>query len=113
MKLEIDPMAALRQKRKERVNANFSTMFVADSHRHAAHARKREVASLVIGGGTPPEAFQKEADMRGLSVVDLAKLILSKECDLDRMELHRQKVLANIDAAQTVDELEKVGNVNG
>lgn len=114
MKLETNPLKVLKDKRKDKVNSNFAILFAQNSHRHAAHARKREIAKGVLDGSVlAPEAFSEEAKMRGLTELDFAKEIMSKGSSLDQLELQRQKILARIEAATTLGELDQIGNENG
>lgn len=99
MKLTIDPMPALRAARKDRVNAAFNSG--AQSHVTQAHAQKR------LWAATQDPALQPEADMRGITVAELAATILSKPDTFADRELQRQRIMLAIDAAKTPAELDK------
>lgn len=105
MKLMIDPMPAKRQARKDKVNAAFNAL--AASHVAQAHAAKRRWAE------TLDERLKPEADLRGITLEELAALILSKPDVFAERELERQKIMMAIEATQTPDELDNlsVGDV--
>lgn len=96
----LDPMPALRAARKERVNAAFNQL--AQSHVALAHAQKRLWAT------TQDERLRPEADLRGVSVAELAALILAKPDTFAERELHRQSIMLAIDAAMTPQELDAI-----
>jgi aminopeptidase N len=100
MKIAIDDMPKRRANAVAEVNRVFNELALQNAHRDQAHDRKREIASQ-IANVTPPEAFAVEAEMRGISVEDLAALILSKFDARDMRELERQKLLSRIEAAKT------------
>lgn len=100
MKLSIDPMPALRAARKDKVNAAFNS--TAQSHVAQAHAQKRLWAT------TNDPALQPEADLRGITVAELAAIILAKPDTFADRELQRQKIMMRVDAATTPQELERV-----
>lgn len=100
MRLTIDPMPAARQAQKDRVNAAFNA--VSQSHVEMAHAQKR------LWAETEDEKLKPEADLRGVSVSELASLILSKPDRLAERELERQKIMAAIEAARTIEDLERL-----
>lgn len=100
--LEADPMPGLREQRKERVNQSFASL--ANAHLDAAYAQKRQWAL------TEDERLKPEADLRGISVSELAFAILSKQDILAERELKRQQIMLRIDAAKTPDELDKIGS---
>ena len=100
MKLVLDPMPAARKARKDKVNAAFDTG--AQAHIAQAHAIKRAWAE------TQDERLRPEADLRGVTVAELAALILSKPDTFAARELHRQRIMLAIEAAQTPDELDNI-----
>ena len=108
MKLTADPMPALRRQATEQINQAFAHWSSTELHRDQAHARKRTVAQEVEAGGAPPEAFAAEAEMRGMAVVDFARLVLSKPMALDARELERQRMLLAIEAANTPEHLANI-----
>jgi hypothetical protein len=103
MKLNLDPMPALRAVAVTNINAQFNVQ--AQPHVDAAHARKREIA---IAGAPFPAEFSAEAELRGITDTAFAELILSKSANLDARELERQKKLAAIDTAKTPAELDLI-----
>jgi hypothetical protein len=100
MKLTIDPMPALRAARKERVNAAFNS--TAQSHVEQAHAIKRQWAVC------NDARLEPEAQLRGITVAELAALIRSKPDAFAERELRRQQIMLAIDAAQTPQELDAI-----
>lgn len=105
MKLKLNPMPALRAQATAMVNAHFDGM--AAGHREAAWRRKRDIATAVQAGSGASDAFSEEATLRGISVADLAGIVLSKSNPLDARELWRQKALMKIDRIATPSELEE------
>lgn len=111
MKLQIDPMPALRASATERLNAHYANRVVVSAQRALAHRRKAEQAAAVVGGKSAPAAFASEAELRGMNVTDFAALVLSKSADsdaLDALELERQRRLLAIEAAATPAGLDDV-----
>jgi hypothetical protein len=103
MKLTLDPMPALRMSAKAKVNLHFNGL--AQPHRDAAHAMKRTAADA---GAPFPGWFAAEADLRGVTPVALASMIASKPDTVAERELHRQRVMAAVDAAKTPAELDQI-----
>jgi hypothetical protein len=95
-------MQTLRSEKKARVNAAFEGR--NNSHVAQAHAQKRAWAT------TNDERLKPEADLRGITVAELAGLILSKPDDFAARELERQRIMLAIDAATTPAKLEACGN---
>lgn len=100
MKLVIDPMPALRQARKDAVNAAFNAM--SQSHVVQAHAQKRAWALV------QDERLKPEADLRGISVAELSAIILAKPDAFAARELQRQRIMLAIEAARTPQELDAI-----
>ncbi|MFH0299835.1 hypothetical protein AAFX91_21890 [Bradyrhizobium sp. 31Argb] len=100
MRMNLDYMSDRRVALKAEVNAAFNA--AAQSHVAMAHAQKRTWAETQDG------RLQPEADLRGISVAELAALILSKPNDLAERELQRQRIMMNIDAAATSAELDAI-----
>jgi hypothetical protein len=98
----IDPMPVLREAKKERVNAAFNDWAASTAHVDQAHAQKREWASA------RDPRLQSEADLRGMTLDDLAALILSKPDDLAAREAKRIAIMVKIDRATTPAELEAI-----
>lgn len=97
-------MIAHRTARKERVNKAFSEM--ANAHVDQAYQQKRQWA---MG---QDERLQPEADLRGITIAELSALILSKPDTIATRELHRQKIMARIDSAKTLEELDACGQIS-
>lgn len=92
----------------EQINAHFA---VAANPLDEIHARKREIAIAVKAGTSPPDAFAQEAGLRGVTVEQLADLVLSKPCPVtaaDERELNRQKLLLAVAAAKTPAAIDSV-----
>ncbi len=100
MKLNLDPMPALKAERKLRVNDAFGK--IGNQHLDQAYAQKREWAK------TEDERLSVEADLRGITTKELAKLILSKPDTIAVREEQRQRILAKIEKAKTPAELESI-----
>jgi hypothetical protein len=98
----IDPMPALREAKKERVNAAFNEWAASTAHVDQAHAQKREWAKA------RDPRLQAEADLRGMTLDDLAALILSKPDELAAREAKRIAIMVKIDKATTPAELEAI-----
>jgi hypothetical protein len=100
MRVALDPMPALKQRTVDQINAHFDGL--ARPHRDAAHAMKRNVASVVMGNpARAPDWFSQEADLRGITPTAFANLILSKGDTVADRELQRQRAMAAVDAAAT------------
>jgi hypothetical protein len=98
----LDPMSGLRQAMKDRINAGFAVTAAATLHVDQAHAQKRVWAEV------QDARLKPEADLRGISVADLATLILSKPDTIAERELRRQQIMMKIDAAATQQELDAI-----
>lgn len=99
---DADPMVELREQRKAKVNENFNAIATANAHLDAAYAQKRQWAE------TLDERLKPEADLRGITVAELAELILSKPDLVAAREYERQQIMARIDAAATPAELDGI-----
>jgi hypothetical protein len=97
-----DPMPALREAKKERVNAAFNDWAASTAHVDQAHVQKREWASA------RDPRLQAEAELRGMSLDDLAALILSKTDELAAREAKRIAIMMKIDKATTPADLETI-----
>jgi hypothetical protein len=97
-----DPMAALRADRAERVNRNFSTIAADRLHLDSAHAQKR------VWAASQDDRLKPEADLRGITVAELAAQIMAKPDHAAARELSRQKIMMRIDAARTPEELQAI-----
>src|SRR6516165_1078905 len=71
-----DPMPVLRQAKKDHVNAGFNDVAASAAHVEQAHAQKREWASA------RDPRLRAEADLRGMTLDELAALILTKPDEL-------------------------------
>jgi hypothetical protein len=97
MKLFIDPLPMAKAARKAAVNEAFNAS--STSHLDAAYAQKR------IWAEQDREKLRPEADLRGVTVDELAESILSKPDLLAVREMERQRFMKLIDEAKTTDEL--------
>lgn len=100
--LDADPMVALREQRKEKVNQSFNTISASNAHLDQAYNQKRQWAA------TQDERLKPEADLRGMTVAELAAVILSKPDLVAAREYERQQIMARIDAAATPAELDGI-----
>lgn len=104
----LDPMPALRLAKAEAVNRNFNTWALENTQRDQAHAAKRTEAREVTAGAVASAEFQAEADLRSITALELATLILSKSNAAAARELHRQTIMVRIDAAATPADLDRI-----
>ncbi|WP_454629508.1 hypothetical protein [Bradyrhizobium cenepequi] len=95
--ISVDPMPALRAARKAAVNDNFNAANA--SHVEQAHLQKR------LWAQTLDDRLKPEADLRGITVAELAAIILAKPDTFAARELVRQSIMIQIDAATTPAEL--------
>src|SRR5690349_16981201 len=100
MRMNLDYKSDRRAALKAEVNAAFDA--TARSHVALAHAQKRAWAEA------QDARLKPEADLRGISVAELAALILSKPDSVAERELQRQRIMMNIDAATTSAELDAI-----
>lgn len=103
--LFLDPMPSLREKATVRINSYFASLI---DPRESIWRIKRTVAYVVQNGGTVPDEFAAEADLRGLSALELADLILSKEDPAPGRELARQRALFAVENAESQPELDAI-----
>lgn len=106
MKINLDPLPNLRLAAEDKINQHFNEISKTFLHRDKAHASKRAIAESVVNGGASTDEFVEEATLRGLSPLDLAKLILSKPDTLAARELQRQKLMIAIQSAGTPEALD-------
>lgn len=106
MKIELDPMPALRARAAQQVNSHFDAS--AYGLRMQAQSRKQAIAHEVMAGRSAPLAFDQEAAMRNISSKDFARLILSKPHPVDAMEIERQRLLFAIECAKTPYDLQAI-----
>jgi len=105
-----DPMVDHRNKAKRDVNQKFAAMV---DPLERIHARKRELASMVMAGQPLPDdhPFVLEAKERGLPPEEFARDIVYKPCvtlAADQREYERQCVLIKLDAAKTPGEIAEI-----
>jgi hypothetical protein len=107
MKINIDPMGALRQAKVDVVNEAFNKIASLYAHRDQAHAQKRQAArNVMMDPAHDTPEFTSEATLRGITPAALAALVLSKPDNVAQRELHRQKIMAKIAAAATPADLD-------
>lgn len=102
MKISFDPMPALRQGRKDKVNANFNTIGAMNAHLDQAYKQKRDWAMV------NSDKLSPEAELRGITVAALSQLILSKPDVTATREMQRQQIMKRIDDAQSPAELDAI-----
>ncbi|SHJ69495.1 hypothetical protein SAMN05444159_1252 [Bradyrhizobium lablabi] len=98
----IDPMPALRQAKVDAVNRSFNTVAAESLHRDQAHAQKR------LWAATNDQRLAPEAELRGITVVELSAFILSKPDAAAAREMQRQTIMKRIDQARTPAELDAI-----
>lgn len=103
MKISINPLPDAKANAVLRINAHFANLI--DPHRDKAHSRKKELATAVIAGDGTTDEFCDEAKLRGLTVIEFAKLILSKSDGFDGRELQRQQMLIAVEKAKSPAEI--------
>lgn len=106
MRLNLDPMPAIKAAAVKTINEHFSAVSLRDM----AHKWKRDTAASVLAGEVAPDEFAAEAELRGMSVSDFAALVASKPDALAARELARQTALLRIDACRTPTEIDAVKN---
>lgn len=110
MAMKYDPMPMLRMTAIARVNEHFNRRAGELMHIDHAHARKRHVAAAVMAGEAISEdhPFVLEACDRKVNISDFAQMIANKPDAIAHRELHRQRVIAKIDSAETSSELDAI-----
>lgn len=108
MKINIDPMPAIRLSAADQINRMFNRVASDNLHRDQAHASKRSIAGLVVAGGAPTSEFAAEATARGVTPIDLANTILAKPNNAAARELARQKIMLKIDDTATPWEIDGI-----
>jgi hypothetical protein len=112
MKIETNPMPALRQQAAEKVDAHFAARANVNVHRDQIHSRKLQAARAVLDGGEPPSWFAHEAELRGLPADELARTILNKSAQsndtIEHREARRQTAMIAIEKARTPQEIEQI-----
>lgn len=100
-KICLDPMPALREVAETRANAHFNAVAAGSAQQDQEHKRKREIAQDVMenGGQSVPEAFQAEANLMGLSVEELAAIIIGKPDAVIERGLQRRSLILSIRSA--------------
>jgi hypothetical protein len=98
----LDPMPALRQAAEDRVDAAFNAMRAQVSHVEAAHAQKR------LWAATCDPRLKPEADLRAMTVEQLAEVILTKPDELAAREARRIALKLRIRFAATPQDLDAI-----
>lgn len=107
VRLDVTPMPKLIERGVKAVNRHFAKISAKEAHRDSAHRRKREVANQVWNRGPVPASFAKEAELRGVTPLDLAFQIKDLPDAMDERELARQTVLIEIENAETPAEIDQ------
>ncbi|WP_316214283.1 hypothetical protein [Bradyrhizobium sp. SZCCHNR2032] len=102
MKLTLDPMPVLRQAKADEVTMRFNQMAAARTHTDQAYAQKRAWAEVCDA------RLQPEAELRGMTVLELAAAILAKPDTVAARELQRVQLLRRIAASTTPAELNAI-----
>jgi hypothetical protein len=112
MKLDFDPLPALRARVKDQINQNYNTVGANNSHLDLAYARKKKVAAEIKAGSEAPDDIVQEAQLRNVSVEVLVESILSKPDTIGLREIDRQRRLAKVEVAG-IEELQQMVGSNG
>jgi len=107
MRLALDPMPVLRLAARDKVDLHFSEQAQRRSHRELAHAAKRTAAQQLLAGEINTD-LDFEAGLRGITPLDLARIIVSKPNTLMQRENMRQAAFAEIAAATLPAELDAI-----
>ena len=110
MRLNLDPMPALRKAAVDKINEHYLGRLGGGLPWTTAHRRKAEHARAALAGDIAP-TFVAEAELRGMTVGDFAHLVLAKAAKddgWDAAELERQRALLAVDAAQTPAEIDAI-----
>ena len=99
MKVSFDPTIEMRKEAKRRMNVGFNNLAAQNLHTDHAYAHKRAVAKDIKRGSEAPSHIVQEAALRGISLEDLADLILSKPNIMAERELLRQQMSQRIEQA--------------
>lgn len=113
MRLDWDPMPALRAEADARVTTYFSQLSHGNIHLEMAYRRKKDVAKLVLAGEAAPPFFAEEAVIRGMTPTELASVVAAKPDVFDERELARQKIKERIRNAATPGEVELIFKDSG
>jgi hypothetical protein len=100
--VDFDPMPSLRQARLDRIDEAFNAEGARVSHVEAAHAQKR------LWAATRDPRLKPEADLRGMTVEDLAAEILAKPDELAEREAKRIALKLRVRAAATPQDLDAI-----
>jgi hypothetical protein len=94
----IDQMRIHRDEARDKVDRYFSDQLKQSLHRDTIHELKRTAAERLIAG-EQHALLDIEAQLRGISPIDLAKLIVGKANDLFDRENRRQNIFKTIEQA--------------
>lgn len=105
----INTIGVLRAIASNKVNRAFSLEASQNAHKALAYPEKRASAEAVLSGGAPSAEFVAEAALRGLSLEEMAQLVISKPVPtIAQRELDRQKLMFQIEASEDPSELEAI-----
>lgn len=100
MRIEIDPMPALRADAERKINEHFNALAAVSIQQDAEHAAKRAEA---VKDRSP--TLEAEAALTGTTGVALAAVIMSKTDNVLTRGLVRRKAVLAARKASTPDEL--------
>lgn len=103
MKIVVNPVAALLAVAEKRALLHFTPDAM-----DLVHARKRAQAEAVLAGFDPSADFAQAATIEGMTVNELANLIVSKPDNLMEKENARRTVVVKLRQAKNGAELEQV-----
>jgi hypothetical protein len=112
MRISFDPMIAMRVAATLQVNNFIQGTASIGAHIERAHRAKLQDAKALLEGGSASDLLAEEAELRGIEVEELARLILSKAQEngdaLTTREIHRQRVLKMVADAITPADIEAI-----
>ena len=97
-------MPAFRAEAIDRAEMHYNGLAVASQHREQAHRHKSEAANHIVMGYDNND-LDEEAELRGMTRLQLAELILSKPDELMPRENERQRVKFAIARAKTREDI--------
>lgn len=103
----IDQMRIHRDEARGKVDSYFSDLLKQQLHRDTIHAEKRKAAERLLNG-EQHALLDPEAQLRGMTAIDLARLIVSKPNDLFDRENRRQTIFKTIEQAADPQALDDI-----
>ena len=108
MKITIDPMPALRQGAENKINEHFSRLASLSVQQEQEHSIKRAEAQRVATGQQASVEFAGAAALEGLSINDLANLVLGKPDEVMTRANTRRTLILAVRKTTVPSELEQI-----